>query len=1354
MAKTKSNKKGTESKKSKAKFNSALNTSCTLEGVLFLPDHLQKALQGNAEGQTASSYAIPRGLDLKNEMSRSFQIAMSQWSVFKGLKARVEHLDQEEIIQGTQRFIAEFLHDVLLYNVEDSAPFKVEERIYPLSLRASKLPLIVAPFNLELDKADAEFAVQGGSGSKKSPFQLAQELLNASVEDRWALATNGITIRLLRDSTTLTRPSYLEFNIEDILSNGRFAEFCQMWRALHYTRGIEKDGECIWDKWVKQGAEEGKRARESLSQNVINALMALGNGFVSNQNNDELRNKLSSGDLSNEEFMRQLLRLMYRFIFLFCLEERDLLNTKGHDDEIINARERYQRGYALRRFTEQSLRRRFKNDYSDAWEAVRIVFKGLTNGEPRLALPALGGLFNVEQCPDLDKCHLSNQALLTAMNELRWDTVDGQTYAIDYKNMGSEELGGVYESLLELVPSINTELRTFDFVGLSIDGSDAGNARKMTSSYYTPDELVQSLLNSALEPVIDQTLQEAEQTGKDPEAALLSMTVIDPAMGSGHFCLGAARRIAMRLATLRSYGASPSPEQFRHALREVIDHCIYGVDLNPLAVELARMALWLEGYEEGKPLSFLDHHLKVGNSLLGVFTYDMFKYGISNEAFNPKRAGDPAVCEYLKKINTEGNNELKKKGEELDVILGAKGKQHSLFSAVEPMVYINEFDKVEQIYTDTVDAVLHKQEAYNKLLNSPQLQEQRDRCDLLISAYIAPKNDQTKALVSTNYTIVQALFKHDIHDKFNRASIDEQIAFARKVCKDSSVFHWPIEFPLAMKNGGFSVVLGNPPWDKAQFEDKTWFANRYPAIAENKKADVRKRMIKYLSQGRLAQNQLKLGSHLAPNISEIKLYEQYLEAQRLSDCMTVYGHLPKKSGGRFPLTGKGKTDLYAYFAELSVNLKSIKGRVGMVLPSGIATDKATSSFANYITRGHLHSIYDFQNKYKFFPITGNIRFSLMTLGESDTPDYVFMARSMKDIEDSRRHVPLLEKDISLMNPNFLTIPMIRTHRDLEICRKIYQNVPIFIRAVDKKILRNSWKAVCGRFYNMTDDSRLFHDAHFDHAVPLYEGKIIEQFDDRFATYEKNDKGDLKERDVLDVEKTATYSITPLYWVKPDEVKKKWKAKNYFRPWVLVYRDVASASNSRTLVSTVMTTSYPTCNTLNMVMPKDADDRLGACLLANLNALIVDYCIKMKSPGSHVNRYMLYQIPILPPDTYSEDEIEFIASRVAKLTRTHDTINKVWLTDYPEYPFGTAESRLEIRAELDALYAKKYGLNRYDLEFVLDPSEAESPDYPSETFPVLKREELKLYGEFRTRRLVLEAFDKLEKYGLEGFEVAK
>ena len=1334
-----------------AKSNNTLNSSCTLEGVLFLPDHLQKALQGNAEGQSASDYAIPKGLDLKNEMSRGFQIAMSQWSVFKGLKARVQNLNQGEINQGTQRFVKEFLHDVLQYNVEESAPFKVEERIYPLSLRASKLPLIVAPFNLELDRADAAFAVQGGSGSKKSPFQLAQELLNASVEDRWALATNGITIRLLRDSTTLTRPSYLEFNLEDILSNGRFAEFCQMWRALHYTRAIEKDGECIWDQWVKQGAEEGKRARESLSQNVINALMALGNGFVSNQNNCELREKLSSGDLSNEEFMRQLLRLMYRFIFLFCLEERDLLNTKGNDDEIIKARERYQRGYALKRFTEQSLRRRFKNEYSDAWEAVRIIFKGLTDGEPRLALPALGGLFNVEQCPDLDKCHLSNQALLTAMNELRWDTVDGQTYAIDYKNMGSEELGGVYESLLELVPSINTELRTFDFVGLSTDGSDAGNTRKMTSSYYTPDELVQSLLNSALDPVIEQKLAEAEKTGQSPEAALLSMTVIDPAMGSGHFCLGAARRIAMRLATIRSYGASPSPEQFRHALREVIDHCIYGVDLNPLAVELARMALWLEGYEEGKPLSFLDHHLRMGNSLLGVFDLFKLRCGISKAAYRVKHKDDVEVCKGLAKINAYGLKYLALKEPYFDDYVGCDGTLGLNLPPPRIKKAGKYFSELEKSNTGTLEEVQRKEKKFKEYLDSKEYKELKELCDLLMAGYIAPKNQFTKDLVPTSYTLGQVLFDNEMSDKFNRASLEEQILFAQKQCNDASVFHWAIEFPHVLNGGGFSVVLGNPPWDKPKVEDVKWFAARYPEIANATTADVRKKMIEKLSHGQLASSHLKDGALLEPNKAEIKLYEQYIEALRTSECAATFGHLKSEEGGRFPLTGVGDTNLYAYFAELASSLKENNGRVGMVMPTGIVSDNATQAFAQYLLNGNLVQLYDFENKEKIFDIHTSYRFSLITMGRSKKMDCVFYAHSLNDLEDERRHIAFDSSDMKLMNPNTMNCPIMRSHRDMDINRKIYSNVPVLCQENKDKTHENSWDVVITSMFHMTNDSSLFHEDRFDGAVPLYEAKLIHQYDDRFSTYDLDSKGKISERNVEAVEKVLSYEIKPKFWVDSQDVKQKWVDKGYSNPWVIGVRDIASATNERTLVSTVSSSANAYGNTINLLLIKDQDDKVCSCLVANFSALVADYCIRLKATGTHVNQYILKQIPILPPDSYSDEEIEFIASRVAKLTRNHDSINKVWLTDYPEYPFGTAESRLEIRAELDALYAKKYGLSRTDLEFVLDPSEAESPDYPSVTFPGLKKNEIKLYGEFRTRRLVLEAFDKLEKYGLEAFE---
>ena len=193
------------------------------------------------------------------------------------------------------------------------------------------------------------------------------------------------------------------------------------------------------------------------------------------------------------------------------------------------------------------------------------------------------------------------------MQNLRWASHKGVLAPVDYRNMGPEELGSVYESLLELVPEIDLPARKFGFVGLTSEGSTAGNARKLSGSYYTPDSLVQELIKSALDPVIAQRL--AAQPGA-PIEALLAIRVIDPACGSGHFLLAAARRLAEKLAQFRATDGEQTEHDFRHALREVVAKCIFGVDRNPMALELARTALWLEGFEEGRPLGFLDHHLQ------------------------------------------------------------------------------------------------------------------------------------------------------------------------------------------------------------------------------------------------------------------------------------------------------------------------------------------------------------------------------------------------------------------------------------------------------------------------------------------------------------------------------------------------------------------------------------------------------------------------------------------------------------------------------------------------------------------------------------------------------------------------
>jgi hypothetical protein len=503
-----------------------------LEGGLFLPDVLEKAALGQARLQTESDYHLPKGLKFKDEIGRAFQIACAQWRSFAPLLERADY----NASQASAAFITELLRDALGYPaVAASTGITLGERHYPIThfasapgiASAASLPIVIAPHTLGLDEADARFAVAGSGSRKKTAFQLAQELLNASPEHQWAMATNGKTLRLLRDAATLTRPSYLDIDLQDLLSGQRLAEFAYAWRLLHASRAGLVGGEdtapapVVWEAWREAGQEEGTRVRDGLRQGVTQALITFGQGFVQHPANDALRQALEDGSLTPSAYFAQLLRLIYRCIFTFSVEERGLIPSQPSAEEAqadpaaarakVAAAQAYAQGYALARLRDLALRRRARTRFDDLWRGVQIVFKGLGSGEPRLGLPALGGLFAASQCPALDGAQLSNAHLLAAMHSLRWARQPGASLApIDYRNMGTEELGSVYESLLELVPQIDLHARSFGFVGLTPEGTSAssvaGNDRKLTGSYYTPDSLVQELIRSALDPVMAQRL--------------------------------------------------------------------------------------------------------------------------------------------------------------------------------------------------------------------------------------------------------------------------------------------------------------------------------------------------------------------------------------------------------------------------------------------------------------------------------------------------------------------------------------------------------------------------------------------------------------------------------------------------------------------------------------------------------------------------------------------------------------------------------------------------------------------------------------------------------------------------------
>ncbi len=1311
----------------------------TLEGGLFLPDQLEKAALGSAQWQTEEDYGTPRGLKLKDDYSRAFQIACAQWKHFA---AQLERTDLNAV-ELTHTFVQELLRDVFGYtNLQPCTGITLGERHYPVSLLAGSLPVVVAPHTLALPEPDPRFAIAGSGARKKSAFMLTQELLNASSDYMWGVVCNGKTLRLLRDAATLTRPSFLEIDLADLLDGQRYAEFANVWRLLHASRSVAiADGssnECIWEKWRTAGQEEGTRVRDGLRLGVTDALLILGEGFIQHAGNDALRSALDKGELSKEAYFQQLLRLIYRLIFIFSVEERGLLHPKDDGKEALAARRAYAEGYAMARLRDLCLKRRARNRFDDHWQALRIVFKGLSEGEPRLALPALGGLFTTSQCPALDAASLDNAHLLAAMQNLRWASHKGVLAPVDYRNMGPEELGSVYESLLELVPEIDLLARKFGFVGLTSEGSTAGNARKLSGSYYTPDSLVQELIKSALDPVIEQRIAARPES---PVESLLAIRVIDPACGSGHFLLAAARRLAEKLAQLRATDGEQTEQDFRRALREVVSRCIFGVDRNPMAIELARTALWLEGFEEGRPLGFLDHHLQVGDALLGLTDLKALELGIAKDAFKPLSGDDKEVCKQLAKANAAALKDLEKKRKAR--AFGQLDVASSQDSGLKPL------QALEALPENSTQEIAAKEAAYRAFLEQAKTSRLAHAADLLIGAYLLPKREGAGTSTPTSATLYLTLLGDVL-------PTDQQSALtvAQTACAEARVLHWPLAFPQVFAGGGFDCVLGNPPWERIKLQEEEFFATRHRDVAEAKNKAERSQRIQWLAEGMLAKHlfpQLEHAPHECE--SEQRLYAEFISARRTAEAASVFAHVKGEDGGRYPLTGVGDVNTYALFAETISQITAETGRAGFIVPTGIATDDSTKAFFGALaTGGRLASLYDFENRGAIFPgVHRSYKFCLLTIGSTTESEFAFFLTQTSQLADDRRRFTLSADDFARINPNTLTCPVFRARRDAELTRKIYQQVPVLIREARGTLAeQNPWGISFMRMFDMSNDSHLFDNEEGANRLPLYEAKMIHQFDHRWATYTAG--GD--SRDVTDAEKVEPrYAATPSYWVSAAEVEERLTKRDregnviwrWNRDWLMGWRDITNATNERTMIASVVPRVGVGNKMPLFIFGSAVTSHQTAALLGNLSALTLDFAARQKIGGTTLNYFYLKQFPVLSPASYSAADLAFIVPRVLELTYTaYDLIS--WAEDlgYSGEPFAfNAKRRALLRAELDAYYAKLYGLTRDELRYILDPANIMGKDYPSETFRVLKKNEEREFGEYRTQRLVLAAWDKFE-----------
>ena len=613
-------------------------TTVRTEGAILPADLLQRIVERDRglDGLTPASYHLAEGEKLNEAINRSWNRLVGVWSGFQAALARLTEGDPATT-PTREKWLLPLFGELGYGRLLAARPIEVDGRAFALSHAWQHTPIHLVGSRVDLDRRQPGTA----GASLTSPHSLVQEFLNSSDAHLWGFLSNGRLLRVLRDNASLTRQAFVEFDLEAMMAGEVYADFVLLWLLCHQSRvEAERPAECWLERWSKAAQEQGTRALDQLRGGVEEAIAAMGRGFLSHPANADLKDKLRSGRLTKEDYYRQLLRLVYRLLFLFVAEDRGLLLDPGADP---SARARYETYYATTRLRRLAERRR-GTQHADLYHGLWLVMEmlGRDRGCPELGLPALGSLlWSREAVADLAGSQIANHDLLDAIRALAF-TIEGRVRrAVDYKNLGPEELGSIYESLLELHPELNADAGTFALT------TAAGHERKTTGSYYTPPSLVAQLLDTALDPVLDEAAQKP-----DPEAAILGLKVCDPAAGSGPFLIAAAHRIAKRLASVRTGDEEPSPEALRRALRDVIGRCVYGVDVNPMSVELCKVSLWMEALEPGRPLSFLDHHIQCGNSLLGA-TPSLLARGIPDEAYKPIEGDDNAVCRDLRRQNRD-----------------------------------------------------------------------------------------------------------------------------------------------------------------------------------------------------------------------------------------------------------------------------------------------------------------------------------------------------------------------------------------------------------------------------------------------------------------------------------------------------------------------------------------------------------------------------------------------------------------------------------------------------------------------------------------------------------------------------
>jgi hypothetical protein len=753
-----------------------------------------------------------------------------------------------------------------------------------------------------------------------------------------------------------------------------------------------------------------------------------------------------------------------------------------------------------------------------------------------------------------------------------------------------------------------------------------------------------------------------------------------------------------------------------------------------MAVELTKVALWIETVDPGKPLGFMDANIRCGDALLGVFDMKALAAGIPDAAYKPLTGDDRATTRYYAACNR-------------DDLQGQEGFDFARDGSRPPAAPLAKvWASLRALPEDNADQIWEKRRRFEAARAQPLSHACGEAADLYIAAFLMPKRgDELKLgaapLVPTSGDVWRALADKQVHPSLVVRAVDASRA--------ARAFHWPLEFPEAMAAGGFDVVLGNPPWERIKLQEQEFFAARDPEIAAAPNAAARGRLIAALAKAALGT-------------PERVLHEAFEAAKRLAEAASVFA----REAGRFPLTGRGDVNTYALFAEHFANLTGARGRAGMIVPTGIATDANTALFfAALIDGKRLARLIDFENRAGIFPaIDSRMKFSLLTIGRDiDEARFAFFLTVVGQLAEPERGFALSPVDIGRINPNTRTAPVFRSRADAELTARIYGRVPVLIEEA-KGRAGNPWGVSFARLFDMSNDSGLFRTAaqlretgftrdgtdwvgDTARYVPLYEAKMADFFDHRSASYD--DRGDTRGYRVLpqtpaERHMNSSFEPLPFYWVPSSEVDQRLANLHWGRSWLFGFKDITSPTNERTFICSLLP-GWGVGNNMPLLLP-NSPPKSCAALFGNLSSLCFDFVVRQKIGGLHLNYFYINQFPVLPPSSYTEEDTGVIVSRILQLTyNSHAMAPLARDLGYDGPPFEWNENcRAVLRAELDAFYARAYGVTRDELRYILDPEDAMGPGYPSETFRVLKQNEIRRFGEYRTARLVLAAWDAAEQ----------